>query len=505
MKRHLLLGALLFGSILGANAQGNTCATATVPNQGLNVVDAINGTYQTGCWSQAASSPNGEWYVYYAENSGVVTIASNIAETPLNNDVNDTRVSVYEATGECTGLTCLTGNDDVSTSDYRSYVTFEAIADTYYYIVWDDRWLATGFTWSFDFTEATCFSATTFTYLSTPTYNEVSIGWTAPVNGEPVGYQYVYVLSGEDMSTGDVYDTDAEQADLSGLQSGTDYDFYIRTNCDNGDYSTWTGPITFTTAFEPADLAYGNSFEDNNLNGWESVTAAGNSWGQYGTITSPSTVTPTDGDLQMAVVGSTSAASDVYFVSRPINLPATSVTLSFDIASLALTSGASPAESNLIVLYGTELDPTTMEVAAEITGFTGTDYESFTYDFTPSAAGVYYFLFEYTTDAAQTSATQTALFLDNVWIDVTAGVKGNEVSKLTVYPNPATNVVNISNTGAALINGVNVTDINGRTVKALSFDGVANAQVNVSDLATGVYMMTINSDKGSVTKKVVKN
>jgi len=78
-------------------------------------------------------------------------------------------------------------------------------------------------------------------------------------------------------------------------------------------------------------------------------------------------------------------------------------------------------------------------------------------------------------------------------------------SSIAIYPNPTTNVVYVSNAENILVNGVTVTDLNGRTVKTAKFGGVAEAQVNVSDLASGVYMMTISSDKGSLTKKIVKN
>ncbi len=78
-------------------------------------------------------------------------------------------------------------------------------------------------------------------------------------------------------------------------------------------------------------------------------------------------------------------------------------------------------------------------------------------------------------------------------------------SKFSVYPNPANNLVNIANGENMMVNKVTVTDLNGRTVKNVSFDNVANVQVNVSDLASGLYLMNITSDKGTATKKFVKN
>lgn len=86
----------------------------------------------------------------------------------------------------------------------------------------------------------------------------------------------------------------------------------------------------------------------------------------------------------------------------------------------------------------------------------------------------------------------------------TGSVKEQSLSQFAVYPNPANNVVNVSS-DKALVNAVSLVDINGRTVKSVQFDGVSSAQVNIADLANGVYMMNIKSDKGTVTKKVVKN
>ncbi|MCG2611581.1 T9SS type A sorting domain-containing protein [Flavobacterium sp. SM15] len=78
-------------------------------------------------------------------------------------------------------------------------------------------------------------------------------------------------------------------------------------------------------------------------------------------------------------------------------------------------------------------------------------------------------------------------------------------SKLAVYPNPANNVVSISNQSNVQINKVSVTDVNGRVVKTMNFDSVADARVNVSDLNTGVYFLNIDTNEGTATKKIVKN
>lgn len=102
---------------------------------------------------------------------------------------------------------------------------------------------------------------------------------------------------------------------------------------------------------------------------------------------------------------------------------------------------------------------------------------------------------------------QFVIVLDDITVTAgnVAGVNDVLASQLSVYPNPANNVVNIANAENILINGVEIVDLNGRTIKSSKFNGVANAEINVSDLASGVYMMNISSDKGTTTKKIVKN
>lgn len=78
-------------------------------------------------------------------------------------------------------------------------------------------------------------------------------------------------------------------------------------------------------------------------------------------------------------------------------------------------------------------------------------------------------------------------------------------SKFSVYPNPANDLVTVSNNGSIQINKVSITDINGRTVKSLNYNGVTETQVNISDLNSGIYFMNIDTNEGIATKKVIKN
>ncbi len=113
--------------------------------------------------------------------------------------------------------------------------------------------------------------------------------------------------------------------------------------------------------------------------------------------------------------------------------------------------------------------------------------------------------------SAGTSNTVANQFLvDNVNISAVAveallGTNTNSFSTkdFSVFPNPAKDFVNVSSTSSS-INSIEISDLNGRVVKTVNAIDAANAQVNVADLSTGVYMMKIVSDKGTTTKKVIK-
>lgn len=78
-------------------------------------------------------------------------------------------------------------------------------------------------------------------------------------------------------------------------------------------------------------------------------------------------------------------------------------------------------------------------------------------------------------------------------------------SAYAVYPNPASTVITVSNKANVGITSISLSDLNGRVVKQNTIDNVATTQVNIADLATGVYMMKINSKEGSTIKKIIKN
>ena len=86
---------------------------------------------------------------------------------------------------------------------------------------------------------------------------------------------------------------------------------------------------------------------------------------------------------------------------------------------------------------------------------------------------------------------------------VTTATLGREdflASKFSVFPNPATDIISITNNDAIAINSITITDLNGRIVKNTN----SAEQINISDLSAGVYMMNIASEQGTAVKKIIK-
>lgn len=77
-------------------------------------------------------------------------------------------------------------------------------------------------------------------------------------------------------------------------------------------------------------------------------------------------------------------------------------------------------------------------------------------------------------------------------------------SNIVVYPNPAKNEINISNSIGAIVNSMNLTDLNGRVVKSQELN-TQECRININDLASGIYLMNITTDLGLVTKKIIKD
>lgn len=84
------------------------------------------------------------------------------------------------------------------------------------------------------------------------------------------------------------------------------------------------------------------------------------------------------------------------------------------------------------------------------------------------------------------------------------GAENLLAGKFNIFPNPATNVVNITNTDNLFVEKATVYDIAGKEIKNQTFTNETNIQLNVENLATGTYMLHLQTNEGLAVKKLVK-
>jgi len=78
-------------------------------------------------------------------------------------------------------------------------------------------------------------------------------------------------------------------------------------------------------------------------------------------------------------------------------------------------------------------------------------------------------------------------------------------SNFSVYPNPAKDVVTINSDEHYLINQVVIYDTAGKKLTTQIFDRSSTIQLDVNQLASGVYLLHIESNEGLAVKKLIKN
>ena len=97
----------------------------------------------------------------------------------------------------------------------------------------------------------------------------------------------------------------------------------------------------------------------------------------------------------------------------------------------------------------------------------------------------------------------TPLYPPLEFVKEPAGVGNAEAAKIAVYPNPVSQLLNV--TAATAIERVAIYGTDGKQVGAYSGDGSSLMQIDMGGLSRGIYLVRIASDNGVETVKVIKN
>ena len=103
--------------------------------------------------------------------------------------------------------------------------------------------------------------------------------------------------------------------------------------------------------------------------------------------------------------------------------------------------------------------------------------------------------------------------IDNVFLAVNAAnfeisdkLATSEINSkdlATISPNPSNGIINLDFTKSFTTGKIMVTDLAGRTVYSNTLNSSKSQQVNLSNLANGVYVVSIEAGNEQFTKKVI--
>ena len=512
MKKITFLLFTILAFSFNAIAQ-DTCATAVTVMAGTYSVTAVDGTEIPDpiCAANGAGAAAGEWYVYTPTISGSATVSTDL---PLNAG-GDTRVHIY--TGSCGALTCVGGNDDTDYAggNYLSVATFNIISGTTYYIAFDDRWSAAGF--SFEITEApaTCLDPNSFV-ANAVTFDSFDLSWSDDNMSTPTweiewGLD-AFVQGAGTMVTG----LTTTNYVFMGLTENTDYDFYIRSNCGLADgNSNWVGPISFRTILDcsPAGtFPYSESFADGSiLDCWvlEDADAASPVWSYNTGINDIDADGNTDSFMVVFPQAAGENVKDDWLFSHKFNMTTTNeYTIDVSYNAFDLNSTASESFDLVIVdaqtsaaTYSSVLNSYPGIVQSGAFGVSdGTDLISQAYTasetFTPPSDGEYYVAIH----ATSTASDNLFMVFNLSLTEAALGVEDFTNTNFTYFMDQTTKTLNLESS----INMSNISMFNSLGQEIINRElGSTNHSINVNSLSSGVYFGKINIQNKTETIKIL--
>ncbi len=102
---------------------------------------------------------------------------------------------------------------------------------------------------------------------------------------------------------------------------------------------------------------------------------------------------------------------------------------------------------------------------------------------------------------------ESAIMYDNYKVSAVRSqlsVNHTTATNFVLYPNPVTDVVTISNKENITMEQISVFDTNGRLVYGQKCNKESEVSINLAGLTTGLYIVHITTNEGTIVKKLIK-
>ena len=346
-----------------------------------------------------------------------------------------------------------------------------------------------------------------------------TITWTA-ANGESDWVLQYREPSGSWSS--DINVTGTPSYNLTGLSAGTQYEVHVKAVCDNTHSSDWSATATFTTQSSVTPPTVTTEAADNigemtaTLHGTvtagsETITAQGFEWkatagGSYTAVNATGTAMSYDLTGLTAGTGYTFRAFATTASGTTYGNELTFTTQSHpqDTCAVPTNVTASDITENSVVIFWTQQgDVTNWDVDYRVAGTsswytvtTTTNPHTLT-GLTPETSYEVQVI-AHCTNGETSDPSATITFTTNP-----DGIESHELNNVVVYPNPTNGVVQIKN-GEWRMENVEVYDAYGKLLNTMSVND-HTVNLDLSGYAKGTYFVRVTTERGVVTKRVVKN
>ena len=337
------------------------------------------------------------------------------------------------------------------------------------------------------------------------TITTANVAWTA-ANTE-TAWEYVYGLATvtDPTTLTPIAVATTPYAGISDLLPSTTYKVWVRAVCGT-TFGNWSSPATFTTQCSVSTLPFEETFTSFLPSCWATASA--------GTIaTGPTNTTAgiwaVDGFLNDGATGA--ARANLYSSNRigwlitpSMNVVALETyTLTFNYGITAYTgTAASTMGSDDTVQVAMSADGgvtwTEIQLFNAASNITNTS-NLFTYTFTATTTPVQFALIA--NDGTVDDTQDYNFYVDNFEVEVALGTDNFDNASFTAYPNPVKNMLNLNYTQD--ISDISVFNLLGQQVITKSLNAT-KGQIDMSGLATGTYLVKVNTVNGTKTIKVIK-
>ncbi|MDB4195422.1 T9SS type A sorting domain-containing protein [Flavobacteriales bacterium] len=343
----------------------------------------------------------------------------------------------------------------------------------------------------------------------------IRLGWN--VDTSQVSFFTAYGPTGYDPITntagGDTVTTTNNLQIVNGLNSLTEYCFWVKAICTNGDTSAWSGPFCGSTGCpSSASIPYSQDFSSYTFSEtplcWEEAQGALGAAPSF--LAMGTSQWAPDGFGNVGTTGSArmeiwSTGRSEWIVSPSLNLGQTQgrhIRVEFDVAA-TLWNNTNPAIFGdddtlaLVISRNNGQSWSTNDILAlwDTGNIPSVAGDRIVLDL-PNETGIVKFGFY----ASSTVNNQdNNVYIDNflVYDSVFVGVQENDdLANFKVFPNPNTGLFTILNEGNANTSSLKIVDVQGRLVydDAYFFNQNGRKQIDMTNMEAGVYVLLIQGN-----------